>query len=96
MYNLQTINQQYASTMGNVDLLGTFIDNHDQVRFLHEQPDYKLYQNAITYVLLSEGIPIIYYGTEQGFNGGNDPYNREPLWPSNFNTNSELYKVSEG
>ncbi len=26
------------------------------------------------------GIPIVYYGSEQMFNGGNDPYNREPLW----------------
>ena len=38
-----------------------------------------------------QGIPIIYYGTEQGFNGANDPYNREVLWP-NYNTNSDLYK----
>ena len=37
------------------------------------------------------GIPIIYYGTEQGFSGGNDPNNRESLW-NNLNTNHEIYK----
>lgn len=38
-----------------------------------------------------QGIPIIYYGTEQGFNGYNDPHNRESLWP-HYDTNSDLYK----
>jgi len=40
-----------------------------------------------------QGIPIIYYGTEQAYAGGNDSgqNNRESLWP-NFNTNSDLYK----
>ena len=49
------------------DILGTFIDNHDQIRFLNQQTDLQLYKNAILYTLLSEGIPIIYYGTEQVF-----------------------------
>jgi alpha-amylase len=43
---------------------------------------------------MAEGIPIIYYGSEQGFNGGNDPDNREPLWTSNFNNETELYLVT--
>lgn len=44
--------------------------------------------NAITFVLLSEGIPIIYYGTESAFDGGNDPNCREVLWPTGFTGNS--------
>jgi alpha-amylase len=36
------------------------------------------------------GIPLIYYGSEQGFSGGDDPKNREPLW-NNFNQNHEIY-----
>ena len=39
----------------------------------------------------TQGIPIIYYGTEQAFHGGNDPQDRESLWP-NYNTSSDLYK----
>jgi len=92
MYELQSINEEYQSYFSDLSLLGTFIDNHDNQRFLYIQNDYKLYQNAIVYTLLGEGIPIIYYGTEQGFNGGNDPENREPLWPTGFNTESELYQ----
>ena len=45
----------------------------------------------IIILLYTQGIPIIYYGTEQGYHGGNDPNNRETLWP-NYNTNSDLYK----
>lgn len=41
--------------------------------------------------LCPQGIPIIYYGTEQAFSGSNDPHNRESLWP-NYNQNSDLYK----
>lgn len=41
--------------------------------------------------MYSQGIPIVYYGTEQGFSGSIDPGNRESLWPS-YNINSDLYK----
>jgi alpha-amylase len=32
----------------------------------------------------------VYYGTEQAFSGGNDPMNRESLFPK-FNRNAQLY-----
>lgn len=41
--------------------------------------------------LTSLGIPIIYYGTQQYFAGGNDPNNREILW-NNLDTSSEMYQ----
>lgn len=37
-----------------------------------------------------QSIPIIYYGTEQGFTGAHDPDNRESLWP-HYNTGHWLY-----
>ena len=37
--------------------------------------------------MTEEGIPCLYYGTEQDFAGGNDPANREVLWNSGFATN---------
>lgn len=54
----------------------TFIDNHDQTarrwrRFLHNAPQEQAIL-AIGYLLTSQGIPSIYYGTEQGFDGGDD------------------------
>lgn len=41
---------------------------------------------ALAYLLAEDGIPCIYYGTEQDFRGGNDPSNRERLWDTGFNT----------
>eukprot|EP00026_Physarum_polycephalum_P007939 Phypoly_transcript_08011.p1 GENE.Phypoly_transcript_08011~~Phypoly_transcript_08011.p1 ORF type:complete len:464 (+),score=43.48 Phypoly_transcript_08011:118-1509(+) len=93
LYNLQTTLQQYQSAFSDLDLLGTFIDNHDQPRFLNGNHDYKCYQNAITYVLIGQGIPIIYYGTEQGFNGSADPNNREILWASGFSMSNPLFTL---
>jgi len=90
MYQIRTTVQSEQSSFSNVNLLGTFVDNHDNPRFLNGQSDYQLYKNALTYVLTGLGIPIIYYGTEQGFNGGNDPNCRESLWPD-YNTGAELY-----
>ena len=43
--------------------------------------------------MFCEGIPIFYYGTEQGFKGGNDPANREALW-SNMDKNHPLYQFT--
>ena len=40
--------------------------------------------NALVFLLTEEGIPCIYYGDEQGFEGGNDPANREDLWPTGY------------
>lgn len=39
--------------------------------------------NALTYIYMSRGIPIIYYGTESGFDGGVDSKNRETYDPYN-------------
>jgi len=93
MNDIQSTLQQYNSAgFSNLDVLGTFVDNHDNARFLNGQSDWKLFQNALAYVILGQGIPIVYYGSEQGFAGGNDPNNREVLWPTGFNTNTVLYQ----
>ncbi|KAH7361461.1 alpha-amylase A type-3 [Plectosphaerella cucumerina] len=73
--------------------MGTFLDNHDNARWLNQKNDVSLLKNCLAYVILSRGIPIVYYGTEQGYAGGNDPANREDLWRSGFNTNSDLYRA---
>jgi len=86
---------QYEANFQDRTVLGNFFDNHDQVRFLCCNSDVTLYKNALVYTLLSEGIPIVYYGTEQGYNGCADPKDREPLWLSGYNTQHELYKFIE-
>ncbi|KAJ3413542.1 Alpha-amylase A type-1/2 [Chytridiales sp. JEL 0842] len=64
----------------DVSLLGTFLDNHDQRRFLNVRNDPAVLRNALALLFFTTGIPILYYGTEQSFTGGIDPTNREPLW----------------
>ena len=72
-------------------LLGTFLENHDNPRFAGLTSDASLRKNAIAFTMLADGIPIIYEGQEQGYNGGNDPDNREAVWLSGYSTTSTLY-----
>lgn len=73
--------------------LGTFVDNHDNPRFLSVKNDTSLFKNALTYTILGRGIPIVYYGSEQAFSGSNDPANREDLWRSGYNTETDMYNA---
>jgi len=46
-----------------------------------------------TFVLMSDGIPIIYQGQEQHLSGGTNPYtNREALWETGLNVFAPLYQ----
>ncbi|KAK4615785.1 Alpha-amylase A type-3 [Fulvia fulva] len=83
--------QWQNSTCKDTTLLGNFIENHDNPRFPSITQDPVLLVNALSFAMLNDGIPIIYYGQEQGFDGKTDPYNREPLWPSNYNTGTSQY-----
>lgn len=65
----------------------TFVDNHDQMsrpyrRFLHGNRHTAQAALAIGYLLTTPGVPCLYYGTEQGFDGGgnNDAYVRECMF----------------
>lgn len=105
-YPMNNFYQQKGSAQAIVDMhntisnsfpdptaLGTFLDNHDNPRWLNQKNDQSLLKNALAFVMLSRGIPIVYYGTEQGYAGGADPANREDLWRSSFNTQSNLYQT---
>ncbi|KAJ3120365.1 hypothetical protein HK098_004660 [Nowakowskiella sp. JEL0407] len=75
--------------------LGNFVDNHDIPRFLADQDDISLLMNSLLWTYSIPGFPIVYYGTEQHFSTvdseKHDPYNRQPLWLSAYNTNTQLY-----
>jgi alpha-amylase len=61
--------------------MGTFIDNHDVPRFVsqvHNLRDERLRQ-ALAFLMTYTGIPILYYGTEIGLDGGADPDNRRDM-----------------
>lgn len=91
MYRIRETRDAEQRAFKDVSALGLFVDNHDNPRFLHFGASYTQYKGALTYVLFGEGIPIIYYGSEQGYAGGDDPYCRETLW-QNFNQDAELYQ----
>jgi len=57
-------------------------------------PSQTALKNELALVIMGDWIPIVYYGTEQGFNGGNDPNNRESLWPF-ISAENPLYKFIE-
>jgi alpha-amylase len=75
------------------DTLVHFIDNHDVPRWLYSfNNDISAYRNALSFLLTTDGIPCIYYGTEQDFSGGPDPSNREDMWGSEFKTTGQTFK----
>lgn len=74
----------------NPDINGIFIDNHDNKRLItyagDKGPEYL--KQALTFIMTYPSIPIIYYGTEIGMKGGDDPDNRRDM-------NFEAIKDSE-
>ena len=74
------------------EYMATFVENHDNPRWLHDCGDRAKFTNAVIFSLVWEGIPVFYYAGEQYYAGGADPNNREPLW-DNYNTKSTLYQL---
>ena len=85
---VQYMNQACKDTT----LLGSFSENHDQPRFASVTSDIVLAKNIVTFTILADGIPIIYQGQEQHYSGGADPFDREAVWLSGYNTNAQLYQ----
>lgn len=91
MTNFSRYYEHIATQWKDHTVLGNFLGNHDMVRFLHNNTDIAAFKAAYAFMLCTVGIPAIYYGDEQFFDGGIDPANREPLW-GKMNTNSEMYQ----
>ena len=45
---------QANSVFRDVSILGNFLDNHDNDRFLHNQKDWSMLKNALAYVIYAE------------------------------------------
>ncbi|KAK4188342.1 family 13 putative glycoside hydrolase [Podospora australis] len=76
----------------DLSLYGSFLENHDVERFASITKDMALAKNGIAFMMLKDGIPIIYQGQEHHYVGTGTPNNREAVWHSGYTTNSELYK----
>ncbi len=67
--------------------LVTFLDNHDNDRFLSTSEannHTNQLEAALVFLYSSPGIPCLYYGTEQGFDGTTDPDDREDMFAGEF------------
>ena len=91
MNMIQSYYQSAQTLWKDQNLLGSFIDNHDITRFLNLTNSTAAFKAALTFSIMSVGIPIVYQGDEQAFSGGSDPANREPLWTS-MNASSDIYE----
>jgi len=49
----------------------------------------------MSFIFMTDGIPIVHYGQEQGMHGNSDPYNREALWPSGYQNTTTAYLISK-
>jgi alpha-amylase len=79
------------------EALLNFIDNHDVGRFLFSSNGNKpALRNALALNMTAQGVPCLYYGTEQEFSGGNDPANREVLWNTGFDESGATFKWFQG
>ncbi|KAF2020229.1 glycoside hydrolase family 13 protein [Aaosphaeria arxii CBS 175.79] len=90
--NLAACTQDENAGCRDATLLGTFFENHDNARFASATKDVSLVRNALAFAVLSDGIPIVYQGQEQHFDGGDDPGCREAVWLSGFDTSAPLYR----
>lgn len=84
------IAEHYQAIPANYDpeaqnQLVTFLDNHDQPRFLSVKgATTDRLKLALTFLYTTRGVPCLYYGTEQAFNGGKDPWDREDMFAGKF------------
>jgi alpha-amylase len=90
MFKIRTVLENENKAFHDVNALGLFVDNHDNPRFLYYKNSWTQFKSALTFVAFAQGIPIVYYGSEQGYAGGPDPANRETLW-NTMDTQHELY-----
>jgi glycosidase len=71
-------------------LTPTFIDNHDQSRFLSVSSGDALVQ-AVTFLFTIPGIPTVYYGTEQGFTG-----TRQAMFDGGYGATGDAFRPQVG
>ena len=90
--NTEQIENHYDAIAANYDpasqmQLITFLDNHDNARFLSttaSNNNTNRLEVALAFLYTSRGIPSLYYGTEQGFDGTTDPNDREDMFAGEF------------
>ena len=94
--NTAQIEDRYDAIAANYDpaaqmRLVTFLDNHDQPRFMSASGATTARLNvALAFLYTARGVPCLYYGTEQAFNGTTDPNDREDMFAGQFEQGPSL------
>jgi glycosidase len=94
--NTKQIEDRYGAIAANYDpaaqmRLVTFLDNHDQPRFMSISGATTDRLNvALAFLYTGRGVPCLYYGTEQAFNGTTDPNDREDMFAGQFEQGPSL------
>ncbi|KAG9097722.1 hypothetical protein FRC06_007241 [Ceratobasidium sp. 370] len=94
MTRLTTVIAESQSAFKDTGLLGNFLENQDVPRWSGQSPDPQSLYNALVFSFMYNGIPVVYYGQEQYFQGQSDPANREPLWPTGYGENDALMLIT--
>ncbi|RAK99978.1 alpha-amylase [Aspergillus ibericus CBS 121593] len=81
---INTIN----SLCTDVPAMVNFIEDQDIDRWAYMNDDIMLAKNALTFMMLFDGIPLVYQGLEQFIAYSN----RAALWLTDYDTNTTLYK----
>jgi alpha-amylase len=89
--NYGTTPNELGTGVAPIKTLVNFIDNHDVPRFLF-QGDLAGLHLALLFIMTEDGLPCVYYGTEQELAGGNDPANREDMWKSGFDETGRTFQ----
>ncbi|KAL1982275.1 hypothetical protein VTN96DRAFT_1584 [Rasamsonia emersonii] len=80
--------EEVKSACRDIFTLGIFTENQDVPRFASQTQDISLARNIITFNLLGDGIPILYYGEELHLQGPYNPVNRGALWLTDYATDT--------
>jgi len=102
--NRKRVTQQVISSQGDASrYFVTFLDNHDvhsRIHYSDPENQFKYLDQttmALTAIFTLQGIPCVYYGTEQGLSGRGDgmEWVREALWgkPNAFDQEYPIYRI---
>ncbi len=67
------------SRLQDPTLLGNFLEDQDVPRWANHSVDPQSMWNAMVFSFMADGIPIVYYGQEQGFHGNADPVSTDVI-----------------
>lgn len=70
----------------------TFVDNHDMKRIRGELNDPFAAELALSVIFFADGLPCLYYGTEQGLAGRGGHQSREVLWQRGFDQSHRTFR----